>query len=113
MIKTSTAIGDRDNVITPSDFVLQQNYPNPFNPSTQRRYLLAEASTVSIEVYDLLVQKVRTLINKKQTIGQHTAQWNGLDKHGCKAVSSAHFYRMTAPAQCQDFSQTRKMVLIQ
>lgn len=53
------------------------NYPNPFNPTTRVRYQVASQANVSIEVYNVLGQKVRTLVNREQTTGSYTVQFDG------------------------------------
>jgi hypothetical protein len=92
----------------PAQFHLFQNYPNPFNPSTTIRYTLPKSEFVTLKVYDILSQEVRTLANGKQAAGIKSLLWDGRDNTG-KAVSSGiYIYRLHAA----DYVKNRKMVLI-
>ena len=85
------------------EFGLDQNYPNPFNPSTTIRYQIANPSQVTLEVFNILGQKVSTLVNTKQQAGVHQVRFDAA------ALSSGmYIYRLTAG----DFVQTQKMLLI-
>jgi flagellar hook assembly protein FlgD len=53
-----------------------QNYPNPFNPKTAIGYQLSAVSTVELSIYNLLGQKVATLVSGKQAAGQHQIEWD-------------------------------------
>jgi hypothetical protein len=86
----------------PSDFELSQNYPNPFNPVTQISYTLLQNSHVRLEVYNILGQKVATLVDEYQQAGQKTVNWEAKD-----LSSGIYFYKLTA----DDFTATKKMVL--
>ena len=75
-------------------FELQQNYPNPFNPETNICYSLEKASHVSIEIFNLKGQKVKTLVSEVIAAGEYTVSWNGTDNNE-KAVSSGiYLYKM-------------------
>ena len=63
----------------PTDFGLGQNYPNPFNPSTLIPYQLPTAGHVRLEVFNLLGQRVATLVDAERSAGAHTAQWDATD----------------------------------
>jgi hypothetical protein len=85
-------------------YQLFQNYPNPFNPSTSIRYQLSKAAYVGLHVYNLLGQKVATLVSENQQPGQHQVQWNASG-----FASGIYFYRI----QAGRFHQVKKMVLLQ
>lgn len=92
----------------PGQFTLEQNYPNPFNPGTTIVYRLAQNSTVSLVIYNLTGQKVRTLVkNQKQAAGAYQVVWDGRDETGHAVSAGIYFYRLTAG----EFFRTRKMVL--
>jgi hypothetical protein len=89
--------------LIPYQFVLRQNYPNPFsanrtfgNHETKIEYELAERADVKLEVFNLLGQSVRVLINAAQSAGVYTANWDGKDQRGNLANSGVYFYRLTA-----------------
>jgi len=93
---------------TPSGFVLEQNYPNPFNPSTTIAYQLAKESEVSLIVYNLAGQEVKTLVNERQSAGPQQVVWDGKDLHGNQVASGIYLYRL----KTENNIQTRKMILM-
>ena len=84
-----------------------QNYPNPFNPSTTLLYELPEQSLVSIKVFNILGQRIATLVNEKQSAGSKSATF---DAYGLSA--GVYYYRMSAVGSSKSFTQTRKMLLV-
>ncbi len=84
------------------------NHPNPFNPVTQINFSLALASRVTIEVFNLKGQLIRTLIDDNLESGNHTVRWTGDDNHGKEVGSGIYLYRMKAGA----FTSTKKMILL-
>jgi hypothetical protein len=88
---------------TPIYFALSQNYPNPFNPSTIIKYSLPSVSKVTIKIYNLLGQEIKTLVNKTESAGDHQITFNAGN-----LPSGIYLYRI----QAGDFIQTRKMVLL-
>jgi hypothetical protein len=90
-----------------NSFSLLQNYPNPFNPSTTIKYTLKKAQDVNIAVYNVLGQRISTLVNAKQAQGLHQVVWNGKDNFGRSVASGVYFYRI----KTQNGSMTKKMVL--
>ncbi|GJQ63287.1 MAG: hypothetical protein SCALA702_23400 [Melioribacteraceae bacterium] len=65
-----------DNELVPEDIVLEQNYPNPFNPTTTITFAIPEAANVKLSVYNILGQKVATLLNGHQAAGTVNVKWN-------------------------------------
>ena len=97
-----TAVNKNDETI-PVRFSLEQNYPNPFNPSTVIKYSLPKAQLVTLKVYNLLGQKVTSLVNEKQSSGDHEVTFNAN-----KLASGIYFYEL----QSGNFIQTKKMLLL-
>jgi len=97
-----------DIVILPLRNELLSNYPNPFNPETTISYILQADTHVSINIYNIRGQKVKSLVNEFKTSGNHQVMWNGTDDKGLPASSGIYFYRMHA----KEFMQAKKMILI-
>jgi hypothetical protein len=87
---------------------LKGNYPNPFNPETTVHFTLKSDTKVSIEIYNLLGQKVKTLVNNNVKAGAHSVKWNGKDDNGSPVGSGIYFYRMNAGS----YRSTSKMILM-
>ncbi len=79
--------------LVPSEFNLSQNYPNPFNPTTTINYNVAKAGFINIAVYNMLGQRVKTLINSEVNAGYHSVIWNGTNECGKKVASGTYLYR--------------------
>jgi hypothetical protein len=92
----------------PREFQLQQNYPNPFNPNTTIKFSLPEASYVKLEVFNILGQKVKNLLNEKKNAGVHTVVWNGDNQNGERVSSGIYFYRL----ETESYGSVKKMVLL-
>ena len=100
-----TDVGDEE---LPSEFELSQNYPNPFNPSTTINYALPSASYVTIKVYNILGQEIKTLVSQEMMAGKHNIVWNGVNDYGQKVASGVYLYRISAG----NFIQSKKMLLL-
>jgi hypothetical protein len=96
------------NDAAPAAFALSQNYPNPFNPSTMISYSLPKSTQVSVVVYDLLGNKVKTLVNEAADAGSYEVVWNATNDLGVQVPSGNYILKMVAG----DFTQTRKMTLL-
>lgn len=99
----------------PEQYALYQNYPNPFNPTTTISYTLPVPSRVSIQVFNMLGQKVASLLsNEMQTAGSFEVVWNGTDNSGRSVASGLYFYKLDAiPADGgKSYTSVRKMVLL-
>ena len=103
----STAIGDDQNFI-PTEYALHQNFPNPFNPTTTILYDLKQATDVTVKIYNMLGQEVRTLVSSRQEAGQKSVVWDGLNNAKARVTSGIYIYRI----QAGDFVQARKMILM-
>ncbi|MBU8933313.1 MAG: T9SS type A sorting domain-containing protein [candidate division Zixibacteria bacterium] len=99
-----------DSAITlPDKFRLHANYPNPFNTGTLIEFDLPRPAFVSLSIYNVLGQKVRTLINRHYEAGiKHVVTWYGDNDGGQPVATGVYFYRLTTDGQ----TQTRKMLLI-
>jgi hypothetical protein len=99
--------------VTPAEFALLQNYPNPFNPVTSIKYALPVQSRVSIEIYNLIGQRVRTLVNEERKAGYHVAEWNGMADDGHALGSGVYFLRLSAAGtEGAAFTEVRKLMLL-
>lgn len=92
----------------PTSFELYQNHPNPFNPETQIKYDLPVSGFVNLTIYNVLGQKVKTLVDEFQEVGRKSVIWDGRDDGGHQVASGIYFYKIKA----ENFDKTRKMILI-
>ncbi len=99
-------IGGGDAI--PQEFNLLQNYPNPFNPETNITFALPRATQVTLTIYNVLGQKVRTLVNGFLEARVHTVRWDGKDDRGVAVPSGFYIYRLEAG----DFTGAKRMLLI-
>lgn len=111
VINTNNYTGIDNRLVNqiPEVFDLQQNYPNPFNPSTTIKYDLPEDAFVTIEIFNIIGQKVTTLINKEEKkAGVHSIVWKGRNSGGGSVSSGIYFYRISA----NKFVKTKKMIYL-
>ncbi len=110
----ATRIGDGPLDNLPKSFVLEQNYPNPFNPSTTISYSINSRGTVGspnrtlLEIFNLLGQRVKTLVDERQSAGVYKVEWSGYNDAGQEVASGIYFYRLILG----DESQSKKMMLV-
>jgi len=105
LIEVSRALAEG---FLPVSYALMQNYPNPFNPETSIEFTLPQASQVMLSVYNVLGQRVVTLVDGDFPAGVHQVQWNGTDRHGQAVASGIYLYRLVSGAE----TMTRKMMLL-
>ena len=91
---------------------LNGNYPNPFNPVTSIAYSIKDAGNVTIEVYNLKGQLVKTLVNEVKETGDHTAIWNGTDNSNKSVSSGVYFYKMVSVGSLSTYTSSKKMILM-
>ncbi len=116
---TTPTLGDENSNVTsvedpaaiPENFSLEQNFPNPFNPSTVINYTIPQSANLintRLEIFNLSGQKVRTLVNTKQSSGTHTVTWNGTNDSGELLATGLYIYRL----QAAEFVDMKKMLFI-
>jgi len=94
--------------LVPSETYLRSNYPNPFNPSTTIRYSLAETSPVEISIYNILGERVATLLKNQQNAGSYEVLWQGINDRGQTVSSGVYLCVLKAGS----VTQSRKMILM-
>ena len=92
----------------PNAFALGKNYPNPFNPTTTIQYSLPELTLVKITIYDLVGREVRHLVNRSESAGFKTIQWNATNDKNEPVSAGLYFYTIKAG----DFKETKRMILL-
>lgn len=103
------ALGSLNVESTPTEFALLQNFPNPFNPETTIKYNVANGGNVSLRIYNVVGQVVKTLVAEQQNAGRYTVRWNGTDDRGLSVSSGIYFYQITAGS---DFQDVKKLMLL-
>jgi hypothetical protein len=93
----------------PEKLALIQNYPNPFNPTTTITYSLPTSSNVVLTIYNVMGQKIKTLVNTRQNAGNYEIQWNGSNEKGERVSSGVYLYQL----KTDSYSEAKKMVLLQ
>jgi len=107
-LEVTTSLNVNGTGLVPEVYALHQNYPNPFNPTTQIQYDLPEESYVSINIYDLMGRKIRSLVNTHQDPGYRSIHWDATSDLGQPVSAGMYIYMI----QAGEFRQTRKMVLL-
>ncbi len=103
-----TGISDQPAHELPKSFALLPNYPNPFNPETYIEYALPSDCQVTLAIYNILGQRVKTLINEYQSAGLKSIRWDGKDDSGNRVSAGIYFYSIKA----DNFTQAKKMILL-
>ena len=98
----------------PDRFALGANYPNPFNPATTIGFQLpVDAERVTLDIFDILGQRVRTLVDAPRQAGFHRMAWDSRDDAGHQIAAGVYFYRLEARAQSGErFEEVRKLLLL-
>lgn len=104
--RTDVAVCGEDQL--PSRYGLSQNYPNPFNPETTIEYQIPQAGDVHMAVFNILGQKICTLVDEARVAGRYQVIWDGRDDSGRPVASGVYFCHLTAGS----YRQTRKMTLL-
>ena len=106
--KDDPALSVEEEHPLPEVLSLRQNYPNPFNPTTRIEYYLDRSAFIELTIYNLSGQVVKTLVDAKQSAGEHFVEWNGLDASGQPVASGIYIYELLT----SDRWLSKKMVLI-
>jgi hypothetical protein len=102
------ASGAGDTPKAPAEFALRQNYPNPFNPVTMIPFDIKERVHVSLKIYNIRGQVVRTLADETMDARSYGLEWDGNNDTGQTVSSGIYFYKLVAG----DFQDVRKLVLM-
>ena len=97
-----------DNNTIPEVFALHNNYPNPFNPVTNIGYDIPELSRVSIDIYNIAGNKVKTLVSREHQPGRYKVQWNATNESGAPVATGMYIYKIRA----KDFVSVKKLLLM-
>ena len=101
--RTAVSVDEQKGIVRPLAFGLEQNYPNPFNPLTEISYSIDKAGQTKLDVYNLLGQKVVTLVDGFKLPGRFRVQWDASE-----FASGIYFYKLSAGKN----TKTRKMILL-
>lgn len=108
-LRRLTAVAESENGTTPTDWSLLQNYPNPFNSGTVLPFRApSSTATAALHIYNLLGQKVRTLVEGPVLAGYREVIWDGLDQSGQLVASGVYLYRL----ETDSIELTRKMLFL-
>lgn len=117
----SVLVPEQEEISNLSGFILAQNYPNPFNPSTTISFQIKSKGQgtsanlpktvpilTSLTIYNILGQKVKTLVDEDKLAGEYSVVWNGKDEYGEDVSSGIYFYRL----KVKGFTETKRMLLL-
>jgi hypothetical protein len=107
-IQTKLMEGASTTIPPPTAYDLAQNYPNPFNPATTIIYQVPEIAHVTLEVYNVLGERVATLVDEQQAAGYYRVEWNGKDSEQRSVSSGVYYCKILAGG----FTGIKKMMLV-
>ncbi|RKX24653.1 MAG: hypothetical protein DRP45_07750 [Candidatus Zixiibacteriota bacterium] len=107
-VDSHVSVGDNTETNLPNRFSLEQNYPNPFNSSTLIQFDIPQYCQVELSIYNLLGQRVRTLVEGQRPAGSHRVIWDGRNNGGLPVATGIYLYRL----QVDDQIKTKKMLLL-
>jgi hypothetical protein len=96
------------NESVPDKFILHDNYPNPFNPTTSLNYDISQSGYISLVVYNLLGESIRTLVSDYQDSGSYTVIWDSKNDQGVRVPSGIYFVNMVS----SNYLLNQKVLLI-
>ncbi len=94
--------------VQPVNYALDQNYPNPFNPTTQIAFSIPQSMHVTVTIFNILGQRIATLVDGNMSAGSHVVTWNARNEHGEIMPTGVYFYRLSTPS----FTAVKKMLLL-
>ena len=106
----TTSVDDSKTSSAPNGFRLEQNYPNPLtklSSTTRLTYEIDKSRSVSLKIFNLVGQQVRTLFQGNVQVGRHIVKWNGTDENGRALPNGVYLYKLTAAAN----TLTRRLIL--
>ena len=106
-VSTVTLDGIKGEVLT--EFSLSNNYPNPFNPTTTIKFNISAPSKVQLLIYNILGQRIKTLVSGQMEAGAYKIMWDGLNDHGVRVSSGIYLYQLISDGK---IINTRKMMMI-
>jgi hypothetical protein len=101
-------VNDESENNIPDQTILFQNYPNPFNSQTVITFQIKTAAKVKLEIYNLLGNKIQTLVDEDKGAGYYSESWDGNDENGLQVSTGIYFYRLRA----NNYTQTKKLLII-
>lgn len=104
--------GTHDTPNIPNKTTMFPNYPNPFNPQTTIQYALAEPGFITLKIYNVLGQEVRTLLSQYQAPGRYSINWNAENDSARRVAAGIYFYRLTTATQIDVQIVQKQMVLL-
>ena len=105
---TFVGISGGSPTYSPQAYTLSQNYPNPFNPSTKIEYEVQQAGHITIKVFNLRGELVKTLVDQDRPSGEYSAVWDGKNDIGNSVASGQYFYQLSVG----DFVTSKKLLLL-
>ncbi len=108
---SSVAVTPNENGV-PANIKFNGNYPNPFNPTTTFSYSLGSETKVTLTLYNIKGQKIKTLIDENKTAGTHQVIWDGTDNHGKKVSTGIYFSHFDASVPEKDYTSVKKIILL-
>ncbi len=103
-----TAISEFNNPVTISGFELEQNFPNPFNPETTIRFKVAQAGSLTMQIYNLQGQIVKTLVNSNYSSGTYQVRWDGKNDNRELVTTGVYFCKM----KIGNYQAVRRLILL-
>lgn len=111
IVSADTASDNKSTTTAPQEFDLSQSYPNPFNPVAVIQFTVGSeqpSSHITLKIYNITGQLVRTLVDVERTPGNYTVIWDGKNNSGEEVASGIYFYQLNSAS----FKETKRAVLI-